>query len=189
MQTLIWWALPLPQGPRGWEIIAVEMRGSLLNFFNGRFGGVYETLVTKLEADTDSPLKNTPCSHETSSMWVGDGKTTANKMGIFKGGGHWGQRGKSPKNAVFLAKRHVNKILKVQTWLAAIVLSLRTLPVIVSSVCSLPLHLSFFLWMCTYLHVAPRSSHRRCSRKKAWGWVGECPWRSGLMMFRRTPFG
>ena len=29
------------------------------------------------------------------------------------GGGHWGHRGKSSENAVFLGKRHDNKILKL----------------------------------------------------------------------------
>ena len=37
-----------------------------------------------------------------------------NKICTFEGGGPWGQRGQSSKNAVFRGKRHDNQILKVQ---------------------------------------------------------------------------
>ena len=37
-----------------------------------------------------------------------------NKIFAFEGGGGWGQRGKSSKNARFRGKRHDNRILKVQ---------------------------------------------------------------------------
>ena len=44
-----------------------------------------------------------------------DGKTTRKiKFSLLKGGGPWGQRGKSSKNACFRGKRHDNRILKVQ---------------------------------------------------------------------------
>ena len=41
-----------------------------------------------------------------------------NKIFAFEGGGPWGQRGKSCKNACFRGKRHDNKILKVQILLS-----------------------------------------------------------------------
>ena len=42
-----------------------------------------------------------------------------NKIFAFEGGGGpWGKRGESSKNAVFLGKRHDNKILKVQILLS-----------------------------------------------------------------------
>ena len=41
-----------------------------------------------------------------------------NKICAFRGGGPWGQRGKSSQNAVFRGKRHHNKILKVQILLS-----------------------------------------------------------------------
>ena len=48
-----------------------------------------------------------------------DGETTIKiKCALFEGGGPWGQRGKSSKNAVFRGKRHDNKILKVEILLS-----------------------------------------------------------------------
>ena len=41
-----------------------------------------------------------------------------NKICAFEGGGPWGQRGKSSKNAAFRGKRHDNRILKVQILLS-----------------------------------------------------------------------
>ena len=53
---------------------------------------------------------------------IRDGETTIKiKFALLRGvlrGGHWGQRGKSFKNAVFLGKRHDNKILKLQILLS-----------------------------------------------------------------------
>ena len=43
-----------------------------------------------------------------------DGETTTKKSCAFEGGGPWGRRGKSSKNAVLRGKRHDNNILKVQ---------------------------------------------------------------------------
>ena len=47
--------------------------------------------------------------------FIRDGETTIKiEFAFLKGGGAWGQRGKSSQNAVFHGKRHDNKILNVQ---------------------------------------------------------------------------
>ena len=57
------------------------------------------------------------------SLWqkacLRDDETTIKiKFALLRGGGPWGQRGISSKNAVFRRKRHDNKILKVQILLS-----------------------------------------------------------------------
>ena len=54
------------------------------------------------------------------NLLLRDGETTIKiKFAVSSGGGgRWGQRGKSSKNACFRGKRHDNKILKVQILLS-----------------------------------------------------------------------
>ena len=62
-----------------------------------------------------------------------DGEATIKiTFSLLRGGGGWGHRGKSSKNAVCRAKRHDDKILKVQMLLSRIFVFIAPAPTFIS---------------------------------------------------------
>ena len=90
---------------------------------------------------------------------------------------HWGQRGKSSKNADFRGKRHDNKILKVREML----LSLRRLLSISKDKDDTGPR-SFFLRVCTFAWANATASIKRVDSRD--NVAGECFNKTCLLWFR-----